>query len=333
MTLRAIPKVAAAHRFDPPPFERHVLSNGLQFLLVHKPNLPVFDLQLVVRGGALLDPLTKTGRASLTAEVLDEGTARHSALELSAQLEQLGAELAVYAAWDASFLALHALTPHLPALLDLLAEVTLQPSFPPDEFARKRVERLNALLQERDEPRTVASKALQRAVFGLEHPFGWPLAGKTATIEALQRADLTAYYEVGFAPRSSFLVLAGDCKTADAARLLTERFGYWQNGPGIQPSLPPAPERTRAVYLVDRPDAAQSEVRIGHVGVPRGAPDFFALLVLNTILGGSFKSRLNMRLREEKGFTYGASSAFTFRRLGGLFSGGAAVTRKQPRKP
>ena len=325
MTTRAIPAVGAARHFEPPDFQRHVLPSGLQLLLVHKPNLPVFDLQLIARGGALLDPLEKTGRASLAAEVLDEGTASYSALDLSAQLEQLGAELAVYASWDATFIGLHALTPQLPKLLDLLAEVTLQPTFPPEEFTRKREERVHALLQERDDPRTVAGKALQRAVFGNAHPFGWPIGGTTTTIESLEHTDVTAYYNVGFSPRTACFVLAGDIETDVGARLLADRFGYWQNAPAAQPSLPPAPGRTRTIHLVDRPDAAQSEVRIGHVGVPRGAPDYFALLVLNTILGGSFKSRLNMRLREEKGFTYGASSAFTFRRAAGIFSGGAAV--------
>ena len=325
MIVRAIPQVGAAKHFRPPHFERHVLPNGLQLFLVHKPNLPVFDLQMISSGGALLDPLEKTGRASMAAEVLDEGTANHSALELSAELEQLGAELAVYASWDATFVGMHALTPQFPRLLDLLAEVVLQPTLPPEEFTRKREERLNTLLQERDEPRTVASKSLQRTVFGTQHPFGWPIAGTTATIEALDRSDVADFYGLGFSPRTSCFVLAGDIETADSVRAFTDRFGYWQNPAAPQPSLPPAPDRTRAIYLIDRPEAAQSEVRIGHVGVPREAPDYFPLLVLNTILGGSFKSRLNMRLREEKGFTYGASSAFTFRRLGGFFSGGAAV--------
>ena len=325
MTKRAIPLVGAAPRFQPPGLERHTLPNGLRLMLVHKPNLPVFDVHFCARGGGMLDPIVEAGRASLTAELLDEGSERFSALQLAALVEQLGADLDVYAAWDACFVTLHGLTPQFHALLDLLAEVVLRPTFPQKEFDRIQEERLNALLQERAEPRTVAVKALQRAIFGAGHPYGWPLAGTRSTITALARAQVSEYYGAGFCAERSHVVLAGDIETDDAAVAIGDRFGGWQTRAAPQPSLPPAPERARTIYLVDRPDAAQSEVRIGHVGAPRSTPDYFALIVLNTILGGSFKSRLNMRLREEKGFTYGASTAFTFRRLSGVFSGGAAV--------
>jgi predicted Zn-dependent peptidase len=325
MSATKIPAVGAPAPFQPPRVHRHTFANGLQLIAVHKPGLPVFDAQLCARGGGVLDPLAQVGRASLTAELLDEGTAHHSALELAGQVELLGADLDVHAAWEATFLTLHGLTPQFAALLDLFAEVALQPTLPQEEFVRKQEERLAALLQERDEPRTVASKALQRAIFGDLHPYGWPLAGTSASISALTVNDLVSYYQQAIGPRTSHIILAGDIQPDELLRALGTRFGGWQSAAAPQPSLPSAPRRARAIYLVDRPDAAQSEVRFGHVGVPRGTPDYFPLLVLNTILGGSFKSRLNTRLREEKGFTYGASTTFTFRRQGGVFSGGAAV--------
>ncbi|HSL70967.1 MAG TPA: pitrilysin family protein, partial [Longimicrobiales bacterium] len=201
----------------------------------------------------------------------------------------------------------------------------LAPAFPQAEFARKHEERLHTLLQERDEPRLVANKALQRAIFGNRHPYGQPLNGTVASIQALRREDVISYYTVAGGAKTASFLLAGDIEPETTRTLLEERFGAWTHPAAAEPALPAAAGGPRAIHLIDRPAAPQSEVRIGHVGVPRSTPDYFPLLVMNTILGGSFKSRLNMRLREEKGFTYGASSSFSCRRQSGVFSGSTAV--------
>jgi zinc protease len=322
---RAVPVVSTIPIFHPPQVSRAVQANGLRTMIVPRRGLPVFDVWLLACGGASLDSVPQAGRASLTAEMLDEGTHQRSALEISAQVELLGAELDLRAGWDACVFSLHGLTSKFNEILDLLAEVALQPSFPDAEFDRKQEERVHALLQERDEPRTVAVKRLNRAVFGPALPFGWPLGGTIETIQALAVTDLRACYQATFAPPSSHVLLVGELDQDRAMEAVQKRFGGWQSSALPESHLVEPPRAARTIHLVDRPGAAQSEVRIGHVGLPRRTPDYFPLVVMNTILGGSFKSRLNMILREEKGFTYGASSSFSFRRQVGLFSGGAAV--------
>lgn len=322
---RAIPVIGNTPAFQPPPVSRVVLANGLSVMAVARRGLPVVDVRLIALGGAAHDPVAKAGRTSLTAELLDEGTRRHTALEISAQVELLGAVLDLRAGWDGSVFALHGLTSKFDQILDLLAEISLEASFPAAEFERKQEERVHTLLQERDEPRTVALKKLNQAVFGAAHPCGWPIGGTIETVQSLAVDDLLASYRASFAPASCHVLLVGELDEDRAIEAVRQRFGSWQSTAPSVPALPEPGRSARVIHLVDRPGAAQSEVRVGHVGVPRRTPDYFPLSVMNTILGGSFKSRLNMILREEKGFTYGASTAYSFRRATGLFSGGSAV--------
>jgi len=322
---RTAPAIGSAPRITPPQVLRHQLSNGLELLVATRRHMPVVDWELVIRGGAVLDQGALAGTASMVAEMLDEGAAGRSALEISSAIEQLGAELDLRTNWDATLLHLHSLTTRMPAALDLFAAVALQPDFPDDELERKRTERLNSLAQERDEPRLVAHKTLALALFGETHPYGQPIGGTEASIAALSRGDLLARYRRIAGPQGAHLVVAGAIEFEEAVAQAERLFGDWRSDANatVEFSGPHAKERT--IYLVDKPGAAQSEIRVGHQAPPRSTPDYFALLVLNTILGGSFKSRLNMTLREEKGYTYGAGTGFAFRRHGGMFSGGAAV--------
>jgi zinc protease len=325
MTLRAVPALSAPPSFRPPAVERARLANGLSILIVSKRGLPVLDVQLLAGSGAVADAPVQAGRASLTAEMIDEGTQRHSALELAAHVESLGVDLDVRAGWDASYLWLHGLSSRVDEIMDLLREIALEPAFPTDEFKRKHEERLHGLLQERDEPRTVAVKSLSRAIFGVEHPFGRPISGTVATVERLNLNDVLASYRANFVPATAYVLVVGDVTVDTAVAAVEQRFAAWEAGSTPAAALPAPAGPRRAIHLINRAGAAQSEVRVGHVGLPRRTPDYFPIVVMNTILGGSFKSRLNMKLREEKGFTYGASSTFGFRRQGGAFTGGAAV--------
>jgi zinc protease len=209
--------------------------------------------------------------------------------------------------------------------LDLIAEVALEPAFPPAEFQRKQEERLHHLHQQQQEPRVVASKALARAIFGEQHVYGRPLSGTLETVAPMQCGDLVDCYRAGFAPARSHLVVTGRVDPEQIAKELERRFGAWSALAALSSQVAAARPHSRTLYLIDRPGAAQSEVRVGHVGPARNSPDYLPVILLNTVLGGSFKSRLNMILREEKGFTYGASSSFSFRREGGMFSAGSAV--------
>ena len=320
------PQPGAAPAVPIPPVQRHRLSNGLEVLIVEQPELPVVDVELVVRAGAGADPVALAGRASLTADLLDEGTASFSPVQLADSIEALGATLSTAAGWDASRVRLHVLAPRLRPALGLLGDVVRNPTFAAEEVDRKRTQTLNAILQQRDEARAVATNAFHAVVYGTQHPFGIPLSGTTQTVEKLDRAALLDFYRTWYRPNNAFLVVVGDVHAATLLPQLEAALGGWQAAqvPAMRLPEPPQPAAT-AIYLIDKPGAAQSEVRIGQLGVARNTPDYFALTVMNTVLGGAFTSRLNTRLREERGYSYGAASRFDMRATPGPFLAASAV--------
>jgi zinc protease len=310
-----------------PTAQRHHLANGIEVLLVERQELPVIDLQVVLRGGAATDSARFAGRAYMTAELLDQGAGDRDALALADETELLGASIQSRASWDFVGTALHVLTTRLEPALDLLADIVMRPTFPADELERKRTERLAAILQERDEPRSLATQAFARLAFGEAHPYGSPLGGTTSSIGSLSLNDVRRFHTERFTPERAFIAASGAVTADQLLPMLEARFGGWRTTRPM-PQVPVAaalPERRLALHIVDRPGAPQSELRVGIPGPSRTTPDYFALLVANTVLGGSFTSRLNIRLREEKAYTYGASSSFTFRRNGGPFLAATAV--------
>lgn len=324
---RAVPPtVGPPPTVAPPEVERRRLANGLDVLVVHRPGLPIVDLRLVVRAGAAADIPERAGRASLVAEMLDEGTERYSALELAEALDRLGAELEIVAGWDASTLALHVLRPRLEPALELMAEVVARPTFPEDELRRVRDERLADLARQRQEPRYLAHETFSAVVYGPGHPYAATLSGTPESVQAIGREEVYAFYREHFRPGNAFLVAVGDVDATHLLPILERTLGAWEPAPPAPVAPPGRPTaRPTAVYLVDRPGAPQSEIQVGHAAVPRTTPDFFPLLVLNTVLGGAFTSRLNMALREERGYTYGAGSRFEFRLGPGPFAASSAV--------
>ena len=309
-----------------PPVQRHRLSNALDVYIVERRELPVVDARLVVRGAGYDDPPAFAGRAFLLGDLLDQGTTTRTAFDIADQAELLGASLETRASWDAFAAALHVLTPRLEPALDLLTDVVTRASFPEAEIERARSERLAAILQENDEPRSIATRAFNRHVYGHAHPFAAPLAGTRTTIEALQRADLLSLYTDRFSPAHAFLVLVGDVSADRVLPLVESLLAGWST-PAVAPTpgYETLPQSPGEVHIVDRPGAPQSELRVGMPGPRRDTDDFFPLLVANTVLGGAFTSRLNMRLREEKAYTYGAGSSFAFRAGGGPFLASTAV--------
>ena len=320
------PLPGAAPELSLPDPVRRTLGNGLEVILVEQHELPVVDVRLVVRGGAAVDAPADAGRATLLADLLDEGTTTRTTLQLADELEFLGAELTTDAGWDATYANLHVLRPRLDDALALMADVVLHPTFPAEEVERKRAERLAALIQQRDEPRFLASNAFASVLYGRAHPYGISSLGTNASVRSLERDDLLRTYRTFFRPRNAFLVVAGDVTMDQLLPMLERHFGEWEDGDVALPPLPPAPtSAASAVHIVDKPGAAQSEIRVGQIGVARDTPDYFPLLVMNTMLGGSFTSRLNMNLREDKGYTYGARSGFDHRMGAGPFTAAAAV--------
>jgi predicted Zn-dependent peptidase len=310
-----------------PPITKRTLSNGLPVWLIEAHEVPLVQVNFVVRAGAAEDPPAKAGTASMVAAMLDEGAGGRSALELADAVEFLGASLATAISFDAASVRLNAPVARLQEALPLLADVALRPSFPEMDLNRLRQERLTALLQARDDPASIANMSFARIVFGPGHRYGTGTAGTEATLKAMSIADLRTFHTTFYQPSNASLIVVGDVKAADALPALEQQFGGWKATTAVKHAtvpVAPQPER-RQISIVDKPGAAQSQIRIGWVGVPRSTPDYFPLLVLNTVLGGSFTSRLNQNLREEHGYAYGASSGFDMRLSAGPFVAAAGV--------
>jgi zinc protease len=326
MTERTAPTTGQPPRLTAPRIQTHKLANGLTVACVEQRHLPIVDIELVVRAGAVFDEPRFAGRAMMAAEMLDEGTATRSVMQIAEEVDYLGAHLSTSAGWDTTLIALHVLSSRLHEAFDVMAEIVLAPTFPVEEFGRKKRERLTTILQDRDEPRVLANKALARGVFGVEHAYGQPTGGTYASISALTLDDVKAFYEAQYHPENAYVVVVGDIAFAEAVRLIEDKLGGWRNGRASEAIfVEPVMQATNRLLLVDKPRSAQAEIRVGHVGPSRRTADYFPLVVMNTMLGGSFTSRLNLKLREEMGVTYGASSKFGWRTRSGLFWAGAAV--------
>jgi zinc protease len=325
------PILAPPPRLTLPPIATRDLANGLQLVVVEHHELPVADFTLIVRSGYEADPPGRPGLASLTAALLDEGTTTRTALQIADQQAFLGVRLNTAANWDVSTVSLHTPTVQLDSALALFADVVLNPSFSPAEVERLRAERLTLLTQLKDRPTAIADQAYAAIVFGSDHAYGRPTVGTEASIKALARSDVRGYYEEHYRPNNATLIVVGDVRPGDIQQRVSALFSGWQRRSVPSPVFTKAPVRGNAslrrttIYLIDKPGAAQSSVRIGAVGVARSTPDYFPLLVMNTILGVPFTSRLNQNLRETHGYTYGAGSRFEMRREAGPFTARAEI--------
>ncbi|WP_420127719.1 M16 family metallopeptidase, partial [Longimicrobium sp.] len=321
------PRPAGAPRVDLPEPTRMRLPNGLTVMYVRQAELPVVSAVLVTRGaGSAGEPAEAPGLASFTANMLDEGAGGRDALALADALDLLGASLSTGSGTDAAQTNLYVLRQNFPAAVRIMADVVTRPDFPEREVNRLRDERLTALARAKDEAVTIANNAFASLVYGGQHPYG-----RTANVESTQglnRGRVQGFHASRYRPESSTLILVGDVDPATMQPLIAEAFGAWrgQGAAGTAGQLPTPPSITRTVvYLIDKPGAAQSEIRIGHPGVPRSSPDYFPVLVMNTMLGGTFTSRLNTSLRETHGWAYGASSSFQFLQGAGPFTARAGV--------
>ncbi|MEK7667861.1 MAG: pitrilysin family protein [Gemmatimonadota bacterium] len=321
------PALGPAPTLRLPAVQTATLPNGLQLAVVEMHEVPVVDLTLILDAGAVADPADLPGLATFTANMLDEGAGQRSALQISEEAGFLGARLTTAAGFDAASVGLHVSKRQLGAALDLMADVVLRPTFADSEIARQRELRRTAILQQRDQPVAMAGIAFPAIVFGGVHPYGRPINGSEASTAALTRDRVVEFYQGYYRPGNAKLLIVGDITLIEARRLIAARFGAWQRGEprATAPAAPVPAPAARTFYLVDKPGAAQSVIRIGHVGVARDNPDYFPLEVMNTILGGSFTSRLNQNLRETHGYTYGANSQFAMRRMAGPFQAGASV--------
>ena len=320
------PKTGELPAFTPPAIERRALSNGLPVWIVELHKVPVAEVTLVLKTGASADPAGKPGTANLTADMLDEGAGNRGALEIADAVDYLGADLSTESSFDSSAISLHVPVARLQEAVAIMADVALRPTFPDKELQRVRDERLTSLLQAEDDPETLIRIAFPRLVYGATHRYGAPSTGTAGAIKSMTSSDLRAFHQRVYVPANAALIVAGDTSATAVVPLLESAFGAWNGVAAPATALPaPAPAKARQVILIDKPGAAQSQIAIGGVGVPRSTPDYFPIRVLNTVLGGAFTSRLNTNLREVHGYAYGAGSSFDMRLAAGPFSASAGV--------
>ena len=301
------------------------LSNGLTVLLVEEHKLPVVSAHLVVLTGSDANPVKKPGLASFTAAMLTEGTNRRSALEIADDAAQIGASIGSISTTDFSSASIRLLKQNVEPGLDLLSDIGLNPKFDPAEIERIRKQRQTDILQIKDQPVRLAFGALLKQVYGPDHPYGYREIGTAESNAAITGEDMLNFWKRGYVPGNSALVLAGDLTGEEARSLAEKYFGSWKGGASRHAPPPVETKTSKMIYIVDKPAAPQTYVVAGGLGVPRSSPDYVPIEVMNKALGGLFSSRINMNLREEHGYTYGAFSLFFYRRGPGIFGAGGAI--------
>lgn len=314
-----LPDVGADPRFVFPAIIRHTLANGLRVCTVEHHSVPVITFTVQVAGGSGADPEGFEGLAALTADMADEGTGALSALEVSDALSRIGADYDVDVGGDATELSLTTLTRFASRGASLLADMVTRPRLPENEFLRVRQMRLDRLRQLRDLPSAVAEQTFLRLMYG-NHPYAHLAIGSDAGLRRVTLDEVVSFHASAFQPSRSLLIVCGAMTHDEMLRLAEETFGGWSvaggsvNGARIASDVEPLAGPVTRLAVVQREAAAQSELRIGHLSTRRVTPDYPALLVMNAVLGGQFVSRVNLKLREEKAYTYGARTSFDWRR-------------------
>lgn len=321
--MRPAAGVPRPYRF--PPFSRRQLANGLNVWTIPVPGSTLVNVHLLVDAGAAAEDEPHGGIAALTAQLLVTGTRRLDASEFAEATERLGIEVSSESSWDSARGAFQSLPRHLDEGLGLLAEMIREPRFDVGEFERLKAERLADILQSRSDPGRLADETFLMHAYAADTPYRRLSAGSPETVETLSRDDAIDFHGTHYRPGLAHLVVAGSFDDDAVAAAVERHLASWEGiGPGHR-TIAPHPGGARRIVIVDRPGSVQSELRVGHIGIDRYDPRFFPAIVMSTALGGMFGSRLNRRLREELGYTYGARSGFDARRSAGLFIAAAAV--------
>ncbi len=323
---RQIPPLGTVRNVALPSAETFCLGNGVDVVHVHRPDSGLVGIEVLVRGGASTLEAHEAGLATLTADLLDEGAGVLESLELAQAIEAIGARMSTNSGYDGFHIRATAPSRATERLIELVADVTTRPRFAQADFERELSVRKARVLQSSSDPSNLADDAFLSVVYG-EDPYGVPLMGTATTLGTLKREAVMRLYASHFAPQRTTLFVVGNAARQEIEPVLEKGFGDWKGSGPLRPlpgALTPFGSAPR-IHLVDKPGASQSEIRVGRVGAAPDDPDVPSLDVLNTLLGGSFTSRLNSKLREEKGFTYGAFSVFTDNVRVGPFSAETAV--------
>ncbi len=323
-TRRPAPGESRPYRF--PRFQRGRLNGGMQLVAATVPKLPLVSIVAVVDAGAIRDPEGMDGLAVLTAKLLLEGTVRRDGAELVDAFEQLGASVDITADWDSAIVRLTVLSTQAETAIGLLREVLREPAFRDRDVTRLKAERHAAILQMRADPRELADEAFEQHLYDASARYARPASGGAAAIDRITRQAVQEFYDTHYVASRVTLIMVGDLSDERARNLASSAFGDWTGtGRDVARAVDKVGDRARRIRIVRKADAPQSELRIGHRGVPRGHPDYFPLLVMNAVLGGLFSSRINLNLREAHAYTYGAHSGFDWRRGAGPFAISTAV--------
>lgn len=320
ISLVLLGAAAFGQQIHVPPTTRQTLDNGLTVILMEYRKVPIVYFRLVARGGSAQDPAGVEGVASLTTALMREGTTTRSSTEISNTIDFIGGALSVDAGLEYCAANSEVLAKDVDTGLDLFSDVILRPSFPDEEIERQRKQSLAGLDAVKENPRSIASITFSKNVYG-GHPYGHQSFGTRSSLEMLTKRDLLEFYRKVFVPDNSILVVVGDFKVAEMLTKIRTSFGSWAAAGKVDLTLaPPARLQGRSVVLVDKPDATQTQIRMGNTGVDIKHPDYIAITVANTIFGGGFTSRLNDELRVKRSLTYGAGSGFAANLAGGTYS-------------
>jgi zinc protease len=317
---RTPPKPGPAPAFTLPGGASFKLPNGLTVIHHYNPALPLVAAELVIKSGSDANPDDQPGLAGFTAQLLEEGTATRSAPRIADEIAQLGAFLGSTSTADASTVSLLSLRSTFPQALDVLADVVQHPAFPTAEVERQRAARLGELTRQRDDPAQVAAVAAAGALYGPRHPYGYGQLGTEPAIRAATRDDLAAFWRRHYLPSNAALIVAGSITREELQALAGARFGAWPRAQAAPAKLDDAAGGKARLVIVDKPGAPQTALRVTEIAAQRKTPDYPAMQVMNAALGGLFSSRINLKLREEKGYSYGVFSAFRYNRTPGPFT-------------
>lgn len=320
------PQLPAPKALKIPAIQNFELSNGLKVVLVEKHEVPLVQLNVVIKTGTVNDPATKSGLANMTLDIMDEGAAGKSSLELADAIDFLGAKISTSAGAHYSGIYLHTPLSKFDDALKIMGEILLKPDFPQTELDRKKKERMTSLMQWHDQPTMIANVGFNKILFGENHPYGKASIGNEQSIKSFTINDMKDFYTKYFVSNNAFVVAVGDIKKDELKSKLESVLGSWAKGtvPDTKIELP-KDVKDRVVYIIDKPGSPQSVIYIGKIGTSRTTPDYNSIVVMNTILGGSFTSRLNDNLREQHGYTYGAGSRFIFRPIPCSFFASSSV--------
>ena len=299
--------------------QREVLPNGMVLLASEKHGVPIVTVSLLIQAGSILDPPDKPGVANLVAELMTQGTQTRTAPQISEAIEFVGGSLSVDAGRELTTISLSVLSKDLDLGLDLLADILQNPTFAPAEVERKKQEVIAGIKRDQEDPGTVSWQAFLKLIYGT-NPYGHPVEGTEASVPAITREDLVRFHEAQYRPNKAILAVVGDVTLPDLKRRLDARLGGWQQGgPAFTPPPKPAPLTQRTVRTIQR-DVTQANITLGHLGVTRDNPDYYAIQVMNYLLGGGFNSYLVAKIREENGWAYDVGSAFGPGKYAGEFS-------------